>query len=107
MADLITIIKLLFGELGVVGAVCFIGAGHISWLLHQERLAHEQTRATIKEVVRDQALANMKFVELLTEIRTYLEARRRMEDEVPRPNRAQRRAKARTAEVRVRSEGVE
>jgi hypothetical protein len=100
MAELIPIIKLLFGELGVVGAVCFIGAGHISWLLHQERLAHEQTRATIKNVVADQAIVNMKFVELLTEIRTYMQVTREVNDAQDRPrNRTQRRAKARETEV--------
>lgn len=66
------LLKLLFGQLGVVGTVCFAATVHIAWLFHQEKEDHKNTRETIKDVVASQALANMKFIELLTEIKTYM-----------------------------------
>lgn len=37
-------LKLLFGQLGVVGTVCLGVAGALGWLHMQERADHKQTR---------------------------------------------------------------
>ena len=66
------LLKLLFGSLGPLGAVCFIFAGYIAWLLHHERLDHKATRESVSLFIRSQNDMNMRFLEVLTEIKTIL-----------------------------------
>lgn len=66
------LLKLMFGQLGVVGTVCFVILGYVAYLHWQEREDHKQTREGIKFYIQSQNEMNMKFLEVLTEVRTAL-----------------------------------
>lgn len=66
------LLKLLFGQLGVVGTVCFVILGYVAYLHHQEREDHKQTREGIKHFIASQNETNMKFLEVMVEMRTVL-----------------------------------
>lgn len=66
------LLKLLFGQLGVVGTVCFLVSGYLAWLHHQEREDHKQTRESVRLYVQSQNEMNMRFLEVITEVKTLL-----------------------------------
>lgn len=65
-------LKLLFGQLGVVGTVCFIISAYLGWMHYEEKEDHKLTRSALHDLVKAQATVNLQFMELLTEIRTYV-----------------------------------
>lgn len=69
------LLKLLFGQLGVVGTVCFLAVAYVAYLLQQEKEDHKATRGALAELIKTQANVNLQFMELLTEIRTYMRIR--------------------------------
>lgn len=75
MEHVTDILKLLFGQLGVVGAVCFIASVHIAYLLDVERKDHKETRALLQKITDTQAGINLRITELLGEIKGYLRMR--------------------------------
>lgn len=66
------LLKLLFGQLGVVGTVCFVILGYVAFLHWQEREDHKATRESIKFYIQSQNEMNMRFLEVLTEVKTVL-----------------------------------
>lgn len=47
---LVEFVKLLFGQVGVIGTVCLGVAAFIGWLLQEERASHTQTRTKYEEM---------------------------------------------------------
>lgn len=66
------LLKLLFGQLGVVGTVCFLWAFYLGWLYDLERKDHKASRDTLRELSQTQAGMNLKVIEVLTELRTLI-----------------------------------
>lgn len=66
------LLKLMFGQLGVVGTVCFVILGYVAFLHWQEREDHKSTRESIKFYIQSQNEMNMRFLEVLTEMKTVL-----------------------------------
>lgn len=67
------LIELLFGKLGALGTVCLAAAGWTGYLLRLEQDAHERTRQQFQLYLESQSIFREKYLELLTELRTFLE----------------------------------
>lgn len=67
------LLKLLFGQLGVVGTVCFIAAGYIARLHYSEQQDHKETRQTLTELMEKQLNAQVALTQSLSAIETLLE----------------------------------
>lgn len=71
MPDWVTdLLRLLFGQLGVVGTVCAVAAVYSAWLLKLEQDAHNTTREK-NEILNDKRIEVFtQIVETLSEMKT-------------------------------------
>ncbi|MBK8123868.1 MAG: hypothetical protein IPK54_10025 [Dokdonella sp.] len=72
MEEALSIVKFLFGQLGVVGGVCFLMAGYLAWLHREEKEDHKRTRTMLNEDLEKRLIAHGEYVKVLAEIRTLL-----------------------------------
>lgn len=77
MEDITTILKLLFGQLGVVGTVCFIMSAYLAWLYDQERKDHKATRDAITKDVNERLQIHYKYLEMFEKLNAVLEVIKR------------------------------
>lgn len=67
------LLKLLFGQLGVVGTVCFIAAGYLARLHWYEREDHKATRVLLGDLAEKQLNAQVALTQSLSAVETLLE----------------------------------
>jgi len=72
METWIEVLKLLFGQLGVVGTVCFAMAGYLARLHYQEKEDHKKTRAAMEVDMDKRLKIHHEYIEVLTEIKQLL-----------------------------------
>jgi len=70
----ISLLQLLFGQLGVVGTVCFVMAMYIAYLHHQEREDHKATRVLMERDVERRATIHEQYIKVLAEMKLLLES---------------------------------
>lgn len=68
------LLKLLFGQVGVLGTVLIGFAAYIGWLLEQEKREHERTRTRAEEVYEKRTILFETYLKAMTELRVAVEA---------------------------------
>lgn len=66
-------LKLLFGQLGVVGTVCFLMTGYLAYLHRQEKEDHGKTRKLLDADLDKRLELHQNYIQLLVEIKSALE----------------------------------
>lgn len=74
MDSWIEILKLLFGQLGVVGTVCFLMSGYLAYLHRQEKEDHKATRQLMEGDLDKRLKIHQEYIQVLTQIKTMMEA---------------------------------
>lgn len=74
MESILDAIKFMFGQLGVVGGVCFLMSGYLAWLHHVEREDHKQTRKATELDLEKRLEIHKEYISTLVEIKSLLEA---------------------------------
>lgn len=72
MEEAFAIVKFLFGQLGVIGGVCFLMSGYLAWLHREEKEDHKKTRELLVLDLEKRLIAHGEYVKVLAEIRTLL-----------------------------------
>lgn len=84
MIDL-SLLTLLFGQLGALGTICVVGAGAFWFLLKQEKTAHESTRQIVYQQFDKLATSQQAVATVLAELKLLL-----TDDDVDRPTRGRK-----------------
>jgi len=72
-AILVDLLKLLFGNLGVLGTMLTVLVAYMAWLLNTERGKHDETRRLVMETQERRLEMYAANVRVLSELKTLLD----------------------------------
>lgn len=68
----LSLLTLLFGQLGALGTICVVGAGSFWYLLKQEQKAHDDTRKIVYQQFNRLAESQQAVATVLAELKLLL-----------------------------------